>query len=54
MLNCFNLTGDFYHHMGFFFVTSGAKWVQYAFKKRGASLNFAVVVFHRFGREGKC
>jgi hypothetical protein len=39
---------------GFFSLTSGAKRVQCAFKERGASPNFAVVVAHRLGREGKC
>ena len=55
MLNYFNLAGDFYHQKGFFsfLATSGAKWVPCAFKGRSASANFAVVVSHRLGREGK-
>lgn len=37
-----------------FLVTSGAKWVQCAFKERSASPNFTLVVSHRLRREGKC
>lgn len=53
MLNSFNLAGIF-NTVRVFSGTSGAKRVQCAFKKRSASPNFAVVVSHRLGREGKC
>jgi len=54
-LNYFNLAGDFLSPEGFFsfLATSGAKWVPCAFKGRSASANFAIVVSHRLGREGK-